>query len=501
MSLTPRLVVLAALLGAGTAFGWYTPVLWNVCNSAAGPGGSIVVNADCIDSVMPSLDDVALRVFYSTDDQATWQEVPMNAVGRPGYDSTFQCAFPAPDSGTVFYYVRADNGTNFGTQSPLNSGDAWPVTDNLLAELAVEGTGDTINDPRGEWLDLTSAAMSYSGGKFYGRLTNRTTSNSWPLNSGLFGPWYLYTVGFRNSEAYTRDTLVYAMTYANVLGIYTSGLYEINALTHDFTKIAGIETQTSGNRLVMRCNISDLAARRGFQPWPNQCGYLTAAKGETRSANASLESWQHDTTNSSRFYVDRTPCLVVGQNQPPGLNLAGVEPDTGTSETNFRFYVHYADADTNLPVLHSVVVDADTFDLAPGGHRYAAGVNFATTRRGFEAGPHEYRFVFDDGSSVVTTPPDTFFVIGAAVAEVPQGGPVGFSATPNPFSGRVRLTFPKLARAVELLDPAGRRIRSFNVSGEVWDGRDQGGVQLPAGVYYLREQGGPLRRLLVKVGR
>jgi len=416
-----RSVVLVSLF-AGPAFGWYSPVLWNVCNSAAGTSGSIVVNADCIDSVMPPMDGVGLTVFYSTDEQLTWQQVSMNAVGRPGYDSTFQCAFPAPDSGTAYYYVRADNGTNYGTQSPFNAADVWPVSDNLLAETALEGTGDTINDPDGEWLDLTSCAMGYSDGKFYGRLTNN--SNSWPINGGLFGPWYLYSVGFRNSEAYTLDTLVYAMTYANVLGIYTTGLYEINAYTKDFTKVADVDVQTSGNRLIMRCNVSDLAARRGFQPWPNQCGYLCSAKGETRSANAALQSWQHDTTNSSRFYVDRTPRVVVGLNQPPVLNIAGVEPDTGTGETDFRFHVHYVDADTNLPVLRCVVVDADTYDLAPNSHRYAAGVTFTGDLSGFGPGPHEFRFAFDDGVALVATQPDTFFVTDAGVAEVPKGAAV-----------------------------------------------------------------------------
>ncbi len=498
----PRLVVLAAVL-AGPALGWYSPVLWNVCNSAAAPGGSVVVNADCIDSVMPPLDDVALTVFYSTDNQATWQQVPMNAVGRPGYDSTFQCAFPAPGSGTVYYYVRGDNGANFGTQSPFNSGDAWPVTDNLLAETAIEGTGDTINDPDGEWLDLTSCAIGYSAGKLYGRLTNH--SNSWPTRGSIIGPWYLYSVGFRNSEAYTQDTLVYALTYASVLGIYTSGLYEINAITHDFTKVADIEVQASGNRLIMRCNLSDLAAQRGFQPWPNQCGYLCSAKGETRSANASLESWQHDTTNSSRYYVNRTPRFVVGQNRPPTVNLGAVEPDSGTSETDFWFHVHYSDADTNLPVLHSVVVDADTFELKPRNHRYAFGVTFEHTRRGFAAGAHEFRFVFNDGMGVVATSPDTFVVLdtSSAVAESPVQGPRSISVETNPFRDRVRLTFPRLARAIELLDAAGRRVCLFRASGAERDASsvDWDASRLPDGIYFLREDGGPLRRLLVKLGR
>ena len=192
-----RRAVLLLAATAGSCLAWTSPVLRNVCNSAAGPGAPVVVNADCEDSIRPPSEDVAHTVFYSTDDQENWQQVPMTLMGQPGYDSTYQCAFAAPDSGAICYYVRGDNCTNLGTQSPFNSGDAWPVTDNLLAETALEGTGDTVNDPDGEWLDLTSCAMGYSEGKFYARMTNHY--NSWPMRGSIVGPWYLYSVGDRKS--------------------------------------------------------------------------------------------------------------------------------------------------------------------------------------------------------------------------------------------------------------------------------------------------------------
>jgi hypothetical protein len=497
---TRVLLLVAAAVGLCPA--WTTPVLWNVCNSAVAPGGMVVINADCIDSIKPPVEDIALTVFYSTDNQATWQQVPMNSVGRPGYDSTFQCAFPAPDSGAVYYYVRGDNGTNFGTQSPVNSVDAWPASDNLLAEAALEGAGDTINDPDGEWLDLTSCAFGYSDGKFYGRLTNHYSS--WPMRGSIVGPWYLYSAGFYNSEAATGDTLGYAMTYVSIL-TYTSGLYEINRYESTYTRIGDIDVQTSGNRLIMRCNLSDLAARPGFQPWPNQCGYLCGAKGDARTANLSLKSWQNDSTNSSRFYVDRTPRLVVGQNQSPVLSLAGVEPDKGTVATDFRFHVHYVDADTNLPVTHSVIVDADTYDMVPNSHRYAAGVTFTRDLSGFAEGTHVFRFSFDDGISIVTTPPDTFLVTGGGVADVPIGGAVGFSISPNPFSGAVRFRVPSGSRVLRVFDRCGKLVQSLSASHSTvpgslsWDGTDKSGRLLPAGTYFLREEGGPLRRLLVKL--
>jgi hypothetical protein len=495
MAQTRVLLLVAVTLGLCPA--WTSPVLWNVCNSAAAAGGTIVVHADCVDSIRPPQDNVALRVFYSTDNQVSWQQVTMAAIAQPGYDSTYEGSFPAPSSGTVYYYIRGDNGTNYGTQSPFNSGDAWPVPDSLLAEAALEGTDDTVNDPDGEWLDLTSCALGYSDGRFYARLTNH--SNSWPTSSGLFGPWYLYSVGFWNSEAATGDTLGYAMVHVSIL-TYTNGLYELNRYESTYTKIGDIDVQTSGNRFIMRCDAANLASRPGFQPWPNQCGYLCGAKGDTRSANLLLQSRMHDSTNASRLYVDRTPRLVVGQNQPPALSLAGVDPDTGTGAADFRFHVRYVDADTNLPVLRCVVVDADTFDLVPNSHRYAAGVTYARTFNGFGAGPHEFRFVFDDGISIVTTPPDTFFVTSSGVAEVPNRGADGLSVSPNPFSGAVRFRVPSSCRVLRIFDRCGKMVRSLPPShSQSWDGTDGSGRLLPAGTYFLREEGGPLQRLLVKL--
>jgi hypothetical protein len=347
--------------------------------------------------------------------------------------------------------------------------------------------------------------MGYSAGKFYGRLTNH--SNQWPTRGSIVGPWYLYSVGFRNSEAYTADTLVYALTYANVLGIYTTGLYEINAITHDFTKVADIEVQTSGNRMVLRCNVADLAARRGFQPWPNQCGYLCSAKGETRSANAAMESWQHDTTNSSRFYVNKTPVFTVGQNTAPVLANPRVIPTHGMPGTEFRFTVRYTDADTHLPVRHSVVVDSDTFDLTPDHHGYWSIVTFEHARQFFTIGAHEFRFVFNDGMAVVTTPPDTFIVDDtlAVADESPAASGQSLSAVPNPFTGTTTIRLSPIAsrsspRILRIFDDCGKLIRSFDCSllsapsHLAWDARG-----LPAGTYFLREGNGPVRRLLVKL--
>ncbi|MEO0086233.1 MAG: hypothetical protein ABIK37_06325, partial [candidate division WOR-3 bacterium] len=289
---------LVAVLIGGTGMAkaaWFAPVLSNVCNSAPAPGGLVEVNADVKDST--GYDggwSVSAKLFYSLDGQATWQELDMTRIQEPGFDSTFAASFQIPANGSVFYYVRADNGVGFGTQSPCNSGNVWPTPDNYFAAVAAEPTGDTVNNPRGEYLDLTGAGMTYSDDRFYVKLTNH--HNSWPLNAGPLGPWFIYSLGFKNPDAAT-DSLGYTLTYANVAGLYTSGLYEVNTYTSTFTRVGDVEVNASGNRLLMRCRIAELVARPGFQPWPNPSGYLRATRGDARSANLLLESWVHDSTN------------------------------------------------------------------------------------------------------------------------------------------------------------------------------------------------------------
>jgi hypothetical protein len=490
--------VTAAL--CGTAFGWTTPTLTSVCNSAPAPGGVAVVDADASDAAGLT-DDMTAVLFYSFDNQATWQQTAMAPVGLPGYDSTLEASFPVPGSGSVRYFVRASSGSNFGTQSPFNSGNVWPVSDNWLAEIADEPAGDTFNSPRGAYLDLTSAAIGSSDSFFYCRLTNN--NNSWPTRASILGPWFIYAVGFRNPAA-PSDTWGFAMTYCNIAGIYSSGLFESSTSGSAFERFADIDAVTSGNRLVMRCRISDLLSRERFGPWPNEYGFLTGVRADTRSADLSMVSTPHDTTGFCRFYVNRTPGFMIGPNAAPILSQARVVPRQGQPETNFWFNARYTDADSNLPVVHSVVVDDDTFSLKPNHHQYWAGVLFDVTRSGFEVGWHRFHFLFNDGMAEVTSSPDSFEILGTAAADPSQGAlDRTFDARPNPFSSTVRLRGGPHGRSLMIFDHRGRMVRSLATGGSeaavTWDGRDGSGCVLPDGVYFLRDDAGPLQRLLVKL--
>jgi len=495
-------IAFAFVLATGLASGWSSPKLANVVNTAPQPNGSVTVHADVL-GPFDWTDMMTARLYYSTNNQSSWTEVTMSPEPRPGYDSTFAASFPVGASGNVYYYVKAKDTFGYATQSPINSANTWPPPLNLLTEVADEGRGDMVNSPDGPFLDLTSIRMGYSATHFYARLTN--DDDEWP-RSKLWPPtWYLYSAGFRNPDA-PQDTWVYVMAYGNILAQYTPGVYVLNSYTLDFEQIGDIDDRTNGNVLEMRCLISDMTSHHGFGPWPNTSGYLRAARGDTRSVDINRNSETHDTTNQSRWYVDRTPRFPIGFNTAPMLSREQVVPPSGTPETEFWFNVRYTDADSNLPQLCAVLIDNDTFELVPGSHRYWAGVTFDTTLTGFDPGWHDVHFYAHDGMSQVLSDPDSFYVAGVAVAERPAFDLDGRAllAVPNPFRNEVNLAVDTWDAELEISSSTGRLMRRLRARGgrARWDGRDESGRLLPAGVYFCRIAGRIRDRLrLIRLGR
>ena len=448
------------------------PRIENAANSAPGSGGLMYVNADCS---APDQDGVAsARLFYSLDYQSSWTETEMNRIGTPGYDSTFAQSIALPGSGGVFYYLRCSDGERLATLSPTNGANVWPVPGNLLALAADDPAGD-VQSPEGPYLDLTGAHVGCSSDRFYARLTNN--HDSWPTSGGALGPWFIYSIGFVNPEA-PSDSWVFSLSYASVPFAFSTGLYLINRFTADYSKIAEIDAVPDGNELLLRCLQSDMAGHPRFGPWPNSSGYLTVA-ANTQSIRISGATLR-DTTAPADFYPLRTPFPIVGQNHPPSVYRPGAAPGSGTPETEFRFSCRYSDPDSNLPVVHAVVVDSDTFPLQPAHHRYWEETSFNCTRSGFGIGRHHYRFVFDDGMTRVASQADSFLVTATGIGEPAFSSRV--SIWPNPARRMMQLELPPGCANADLLDCAGRKL------GALRPGVNDIG-RFNAGVYFLRVPG------------
>lgn len=487
---TLRLLVILCLAAAGL-HAFTAPAISGVCNSAPPSGGRVELNADCAQA---GDGPTTAALFWSADSEVTWTRLDLVRSGAPGYDSTFAGAINAPASGTVRYYVRASDGSNWSTQAPFNAANQWPPASGLLASTADEPAGDAT-DPEGDWLDLTGAFVGYSATHFYVALTNNHTS--WPTYS-FPQPWYIYSLGFVNPAA-TSDTWAFALSYADIPAVYTTGLFAINRYANSFERVADAEAATAGNRLSLRCPIASFTGDRRFGPWPNEPGFLTAA-ANTQAIYPIGGSRMRDTTAGCWFYADRSPRFTVGANSSPLLSSPRVLPASGAPETEFWFSVRYTDPDTNLPVLRAVIIDAETVALRPNHHRYGNGVLFDLYRSGFAPGTHHFNFAFDDGIAAVSSPPDSFSVVSVGLAGPAPAATPRLHASPNPFRDRVTIhwsapsSLAPCPLSLSLYDASGRLARARTVDLSVSPPLSL--AALPPGVYYARLGDSPPLRLV-----
>jgi len=448
-----------------------------ICNSAPEAGVRALVHAD-----ISSFQDTDFNgwFLYSVDAQSSWTKRGMSRVRTPGYDSTWQGDFLAPDSGMVYYYVQAGDGPHRATQSPHNSADDWPPGQNLLAESCEEPPGDAFNNPEGAWLDLTGAWLGYSNSHFYFMLTNN--HDSWPTSGGVL-KWYSYSFGFANPDA-PSDSWVFAPVYVDAWPVMRHGLFAINRYSSDIPeRIADIDYATRNNRLYMRCRISDMVNDYRFGPWPGS-GWLAAA-ANSQTINVSGATLK-DTTATCAYY-GHTQQPVVNRNTAPVLMDGEVSPDSGDVGTEFVFSVRYIDADTNLPVTRTAIIDTgDTLDLVPDGHDYGNGVLFRSSRGGFGGGWHRFSFRFDDGMASVGTTLDSFYVRAGGCEEVAATSPL------HPIPGMVGnvLRLPDTAARYStytLLNSVGREIMTlFPGANDV--------RHLSSGVYFCRQTASSARQ-------
>jgi aldose sugar dehydrogenase len=90
----------------------------------------------------------------------------------------------------------------------------------------------------------------------------------------------------------------------------------------------------------------------------------------------------------------------------------------------------------------------------------------------------------------------------------PRSSSVAWSLGPSPFTTRVALALNGAAslKRIDIVDVCGRRVRSFEApiaSSLMWDGRDQRGTAVPAGVYLVRAEtaAGLAVRRIVRLAR
>jgi hypothetical protein len=120
----------------------------------------------------------------------------------------------------------------------------------------------------------------------------------------------------------------------------------------------------------------------------------------------------------------------------------------------------------------------DFFGLSAGDYHLTVETSGYTNGFAFQ---NQYSFGSIDVSLILSSATD------APAIAAPSAGPL---ASPNPFRAFTKIRAPAGARELGVYDLGGRLVRSWRAETAVeWDGTDEQGRAVPAGVYFLRAGG------------
>jgi len=84
------------------------------------------------------------------------------------------------------------------------------------------------------------------------------------------------------------------------------------------------------------------------------------------------------------------------------------------------------------------------------------------------------------------------------ILEKPIPEKISIKAFPNPFNSSCRIAFSGQVMGIEIIDITGRTVRDLDFpvgqNSIIWDGRDNGGLSVPTGVYLVRAKGSEIVR-------
>ncbi|MBI5709197.1 MAG: hypothetical protein HZC42_02690 [Candidatus Eisenbacteria bacterium] len=171
--------------------------------------------------------------------------------------------------------------------------------------------------------------------------------------------------------------------------------------------------------------------------------------------------------------------------QVSGVDSLNYDPGQGAVEAPWLAWGPYLWADGLVGRADSLKWTCDEFVTSDGTHPSALGTQLVSDSL--------LQFFSHDETTV------PWFLAGPLAVE-PSVPRIALAAAPNPAAGAVTVSFTPRAGErwwLEVLDPSGRRVRTLAsgvgqgavVRGR-WDGRDDSGARLAAGVYWVRVAGG-----------
>ena len=362
--------------------------------SSSAPGSPFIINAD-LDVSLLEANPEAL-IYVSTDNQQTWSSASAFPLNSEGYENTWAAEINNNGNNSVNWYVEGkvdseilgfDFGRVYVTQSPKYDGFDFNPSSNYFQTLVDEDTGET-----GSSQDITDIQGTFKDDRLYSKMS---LAGGCCDEGGLFGPWYLYGVGFFNPDS--ESEAVYALGYGNGgFGQLYPGLLKI---TGDITtgEIGGFEYLTtninyvlSGNDLYLSSLLSYLTDDPDFGPWPNSLGGGLAVVGVT--VEASLDGFDVaanvlDQTNPGVHLISTE---FQEGNFPPVISNVIFDSDNNT------LYADYIDSDGNLATVRELEVNNNVFSMIPNSHAYLEGVTFSADLSSLDSGDYSGILKFSD---------------------------------------------------------------------------------------------------------
>jgi hypothetical protein len=366
------------------------------CSSAGILNQPVWFNCD-----FPGMTGSSVSLNHKTQGGTSFTSIAMTAVNQlPYYESTYETSVNfSSNPGILEYYFSAIRDSIMTTQSPKNADNQFPPASYKYAHFPIDPQGDMAGGSAGNWLDIRASGMTYSDSRIYCYLGN--VSGTWPL--GSFPTYFAYAAGFMITSG--ADSASYAMVYANVPLVISTGLYKVNWADSSFTRIGDISSTVSGGLLHMACNLSAFTADPQWPGWPPPEGCIFPI-GATLTAGLSGQS-SNDFTNPS-IYQPQTQFLDFNSNHAPGLFSYSIVRDSGNSITP---KIHYLDQDNNLPPLRKFHFDSNASNLSSADHAYSDSSEFESVLPWPTGGWHHFYFEFSDGHDTTRTVTDSILIL------------------------------------------------------------------------------------------
>ena len=454
-------------------------------SSAGAVGQSVKFNCDIVDPF--GIPNFGVFVSYKGESDADYSRHEMTPMDEPPFyvtTSEYDQSFNS-NPGLLNYYFSAGTDTFMATQSPKNVNDDFPPPAYLYAPFGADAQGDAVS-PDGAWLDLTGSGMCYSDTRIYGYLEN--ASQTWPSNQGL--NYYIYALGFASLNI--QDTVIYAMTNANIPFVISPGLYKFSLVDTSFERLGDADYQIADGRLHMACDIATFDNDPDWPGWPPPSGFLVSM-GITITAgffDQAINDYTYPT-----IYEPRTQYEDFNNNNAPVVLNTSMDVVPGVTVTA---YANYFDADNNLPLTRLLYFDWGFYGMASYDHIYSDTSQFLKVLTWPGDGWHYFNYEFSDGVDSYETQPDSIYLTTVGIDDQ-SAVPFNTSLNqnyPNPFNSSTVISY-EIEEAqpvnITIYDITGRKVAEI-VNGEasvgthtiVWTGVNEAGKSVPSGVYFYK---------------